>query len=278
MKVNDFIKDIAVNLTQNNVREFKNKATHMVLSAKGKLTGEEIANIINTYSYYDDIINIFGTKKAIFANIKIMMDETDYSLNSASEMYNKYPEIYKLFNEPTKKSLFKNVINNFAKMDPQTYKEYLDYNDNLWTENNMTNPLKDIYNGDAKPTHITQLVNHKNFKKFPSHYPLERLLVAHKELIATEAVFTKIVTRLLGIISESKGWNTDFTKEFAPIVNNKFFKMEHFDLFSDKHIEQMREFALRNYEALDPKAMETLYKKFGDHEFISDELKDVFVF
>jgi len=279
MKVDDFIKDLAINLNRHNANDYKQQASAMVLmNSKNKLNGEEVANLINIYSKYDDIIKLFPNTKSMLANIKIMMEETSYALQAAFDIYEKHPKAFNSFNNETKNLLFKNSNLDFGKMPMSVFDEYLEFNDDLWKQGNMTNPLGNIMQNGGKPSHITKIVNHKKFSSFPSHYKLRDLLNDYNNLIANKKIFDKVYFRQMEILASGHGWNTDFVKELAPIIKNKYFTAENWKVLTPDQIEGMKNFAKKNIDIIPSETKAVLFDKFQDTEFISEEAKDLFIF
>lgn len=278
MELRGFVKEVATKLNSNNVDEFKLKASQFIIDDLDSLSSDDLANIINTQMYYSKVAAIFNDTEKMLKAVKRLMKETTYSLLTVSEMVENHPEIYDYLNDASKNKLLTQDRFDALNSPLNIFKDWLDQSRNkLWIETNMTNPLQILIKDNVTKERIELILKHKNFKNFPSHYPLVVLLL-EKDNLLTKDTFDKVLRRTMNIINTSRGWNTNFSKELAPLIKKQWFQETHFDLFSSAQLEGMRTLGKDLHKVLPKHIKEILHTKFGDEEFLSDEAKDVFLF
>ena len=106
MRLEDFVKDLSINLNQNNWQSYKIQAASMLMDFDA-LSGEELAEIINTGLSYNDVLtkifdnNIVALNKAV----KKIMTETTYILHFVKDMYLNDKSSYAMLNDTSKNFL-----------------------------------------------------------------------------------------------------------------------------------------------------------------------------
>src|SRR5574344_418806 len=106
MRLEDFVKDLSINLNQNNWQAYKIQAASMLIDFDA-LSGEELAEIINTGLSYNDVLtkifdnNIVALNKAV----KKIMTETTYILHFVKDMYLNDKSSYAMLNDTSKNFL-----------------------------------------------------------------------------------------------------------------------------------------------------------------------------
>jgi len=277
LKLEELIKDIALNLNSTNYNDYKEKAMIHLLKSKPDFTGDEASIILNAgYRNYEHMMEIIGTKTLLKKLLKKMMKETDYPFLLVTKTMKELPEIYSFLNEKTKKEFF-STLTDFTNIDKKQFKDFLDNYDQIWFESNMTNRLGLIIRSGGKPWMISMVVNHPRFKSFPSQYKTREVLIDYPELIENRTIFKKLLNRNMAIIDESRGWNTDFSDELAPIITNKYFEEDDLSIFTEAQQKAMLKYTKEN-AGVNHQALVALYNKFNDSTILPDELKSVFIF
>lgn len=277
MRLEDFVKDLSINLNQNNWQAYKIQAASMIMDFDA-LSGEELAEIINTGLSYNDVLtkifdnNIVALNKAV----KKIMTETTYILHFAKDMYLNDKSSYAMLNDTSKNFLAKPSVIYVADMSDELFDDWIgNPSSDLYTQHNIQNRLYDIINRSDKKL-ITKVVNHKNFKNFASHYLLLKLLTLNELL--TKSTFDKVLVRTMQIIKSRNNWNTDYSKELSILGKSPFLEIKHFDLVSDVQASAIIETMKENNTVISPDLMEYLYQRTGDELFLPQTAKDVFLF
>lgn len=277
MRLEDFVKDLSINLNQNNWQAYKIQAASMIMDFDA-LSGEELAEIINIGLSYNDVLtkifdnNIVALNKAV----KKIMTETTYILHFVKDMYLNDKSSYAMLNDTSKNFLARPSVIYVADMSDELFDDWIgNPSSDLYTQHNRLNRLYDIINRSDKKL-ITKVVNHKNFKNLASHYPLLKLLTLNELL--TKSTFDKVLVRTMQIIKSGNNWNTDFSKELSILGKSPFLEIKHFDLVSDVQASAIIETMKENNTVISPDLMEYLYQRTGDELFLPQTAKDVFLF
>ena len=277
MRLEDFVKDLSINLNQNNWQAYKIQAASMIMDFDA-LSGEELAEIINTGLSYNDVLtkifdnNIVALNKAV----KKIMTETTYILHFVKDMYLNDKSSYAMLNDTSKNFLARPSVIYVADMSDELFDDWIgNPSSDLYTQYNTHNRLFEIINRSDKNL-ITKVVNHKNFKNLASHYPLIKLLSLNELL--TKSTFDKVLVRTMQIIKSGNNWNTDFSKELSILGKSPFLEIKHFDLVSDVQASAIIETMKENNTVISPDLMEYLYQRTGDELFLPQTAKDVFLF
>ena len=280
MRLEDFVKDLSINLNQNNWQAYKIQAASMIMDFDA-LSGEELAEIINTGLSYNDVLtkifdnNIVALNKAV----KKIMTETTYILHFVKDMYLNDKSSYAMLNDTSKNFLARPSVIYVADMSDELFDDWIgNPSSDLYTLHNVHNRhnrMFEIINTFDKNL-ITKVVNHKNFKYLASHYPLIKLLSLDNLL--TNSTFDKVLTRTMQIIKSGNNWNTDFSKELSILGKSPFLEIKHFDLVSDVQASAIIETMKENNTVISPDLMEYLYQRTGDELFLPQTAKDVFLF
>ena len=277
MRLEDFVKDLSINLNQNNWQAYKIQAASMLMDFDA-LSGEELAEIINTGLSYNDVLtkifdnNIVALNKAV----KKIMTETTYILHFVKDMYLNDKSSYAMLNDTSKNFLARPSMIHVADMSDELFDDWIgNPSSDLYTQYNTHNRLFEIINTFDKNL-ITKVVNHKNFKNLASHYPLIKLLSLNELL--TKSTFDKVLVRTMQIIKSGNNWNTDFSKELSILGKSPFLEIKHFDLVSDVQASAIIETMKANNTVISPDLMEYLYQRTGDELFLPQTAKDVFLF
>jgi len=278
MKVEELIKDIALNLNSTNYNDYKEKAMIYLLKSKSDFTGDEASIILNAgYRNYDQMMKVIGTKTLLKKLLKVMMKETEYPFLLVTKTMKELPEIYSFLNEKTKREFF-STLTEFSNINKKQFQEFLDNYEQIWTEPKMTNRLGMVTrSNDSKPWMITMVVNHPKFKNFPSQYKTREILIDHSDLIENRNIFKKLLNRNMEIINAKSSWNTDFSDELAPIITNKYFEEDDLSVFTEEQQQAMLKY-IKEHGGANTQASIALYNKFGDTSILPDEIKSVFIF
>lgn len=279
MKLEDFVKELAINLTADNASMYKQQASALIMDVD-TLTGGELASMINIYNSYGMILkNIFdGDTKKMNRAIKKIMTETEYPLFFAFEFYYKDKSAFSWFNKKTKENIAKPSVIPPKDMTPEVMNYWLDNSESqIFIETNMLNEFKFVVNSNDKKV-VSEVTNHKNFKYVASQYPLVDILVKKQELLTKDS-FNKIFERAIKLINANSRWNTDFSKDLAPIIKIPYFEMKHYLMLTDAQKKGMYEYAVENnIEVVSSEIRISLYEIDGDERFLPDDVKDIFIF
>ena len=277
MTLEDFVKDVAINLDRNNVDIYKQQATALTMNVDD-LNGEELASMIQPIRSYDIVLDkIFqGDEKKLKVAVTKIMQETNGTLTLAKEVYLKDPKLFKIFNYESKLVILNPENIAIKDMTDEVFNTWLDLPSNsMYKITNTSNNFRFlIYAEDKKK--ITTAINHKNFKRVASHYPLFKLIVDNSTLL-TQQTFDKVLTRIMEIIKAGTNWNTNFSKELSPLGNSPYLQVKHFELFTDVQAEAIIEVA-KNNNTLDTAILTYLYARTGDDKFLSPTVKEIFIF
>ena len=165
MRLEDFVKDLSINLNQNNWQAYKIQAASMLMDFDA-LSGEELAEIINTGLSYNDVLTkIFDNNiDALNKAVKKIMTETTYILHFVKDMYLNDKSSYAMLNDTSKNFLARPSMIHVADMSDELFDDWIgNPSSDLYTQYNTHNRLFEIINRSDKNL-ITKVVNHKNFK------------------------------------------------------------------------------------------------------------------
>ncbi len=277
MSLEDFIKDLSINLNQNNWKAYKIQASSMLMDFDA-LSGEELAEIINTGLSYNDVLTKIFDNKIVALNkaVKKIMTETTYILHFVKDMYLNDKSSYTMLNTASKNFLVKPSVISVEDMSNELFDDWIENpSSDLYTLHNVQNRMFEIINTFDKNL-ITKVVNHKNFKYLASHYPLIKLLSLDNLL--TNSTFDKVLTRTIQIIKSGSSWNTDFSKELSILGKSPFLEIKHFDLVSDVQASAIIETIKDNNTPISKDLIQYLYQRTGDEAFLPQTAKDVFLF
>lgn len=277
MTLEDFVKDVAINLDRNNVDLYKQQATALTMDVDS-LNGEELASMIQSIRSYDILLQrIFqGDEKKLKVSVTKIMQETNYTLTLAREVYLKDPKLFKIFNYETKLVILNPENIAIKDMTDEVFNAWLDLPTNsMYKITSTSNNFRFlIYSEDKK--RITIAVNHKNFKKIPSQYPLFNLIINNSNLL-TKQTFDKVLVRIMEIIKAGTNWNTNFATQLSPLGSSPYLQVKHFELFTDVQAEAIIEVAKVNNN-LDESVLTYMYARTGDENFLPKAAKDIFIF
>ena len=240
-ELKDFIKELAVELNKNNVDEYKKRAAALVMDINS-LSSEELAHMINSAKTYDEALELFnGDKKMLNAAVKKMMTETEYFLAIYKEYYMKNKKCFSWLNKITKMWISNPMYVPIEDMTDIVLTYWLDNPESkIYKDNSTLNPFFKVLETKNKKL-IVKVINHKNFKLIPSHYPLVELLTRDDYVfLLTKKIFDKVFNILMKII------DSDFSEELAPIIRLPYLEMKHFDMISTEQEIEMYEYAKQN--------------------------------
>ncbi len=277
MKLEDFVKDLALNLTPNNAPMYKEQAVALTIDVD-TLDGEALASMIQNINNYDSVLNrIFqGDTKKLQKAVEKIMKETDYTLSIAQQFYLHNKKLFKIFNYKTRQWILNPEHIGILEMTNEVLNAWLDLPDNQMYSNTSTvNYFRYVLDTKDKSI-ITQVINHKNFNRIASHYAILDLLINNESLL-TKQTWDKVLTRICGIINTRSGWNTNFSKELSPIGKSPYLQIKHFELFTDVQSEAIIEIAKLN-KSLDVNLLTYLYARTNDTDFLPETVQNIFVF